>query len=1522
MLAGVFLVLSNIKAYDSYSGHPFLTKQIAELYNKVYQPNLTNSQIQQLVQGSSDEDTAPRWINHFYDPITGKEWLGQRLGNLPEEQVRQISKIVFGKDPVSALNWAHNQELQVADYRLYQGNRAFESAVLFYSGGDKNNAYYNLGHILHLIEDMTVPAHTRQDSHFDMPVPELFKAVGITPDKGEPYENWAKSYTSQNQGLNLVDRLKENYQPICYSLDDCLTILAQYSNNNFFSSDTILDEEYMLPKANYSKDVVEDGKIVRYYYSGSSYLLGKSIFLEKQNIFSPLKIDYPEINQAYWDNLAPKAILAGVEVIKYFQEQVEKVKNEEIVIEKPAKPNFFALLKGISPWGELAKVGKFAEEVKQEFYGKLDEAWKELNLSVNDFYYRVTTFNLFSAFEPPTFSIEDTIFSEKIELPPDPFAEEDPSDNTDQILTGIVEYMTGVGGPSINFDFQDQEKAQEALDDIYEKLDILRQQALKLIEEYNSKNNNSEKNSENDESQNQPQDEQDDNQTQQPSNPPNKPPGGGGGGSSPVYSKILISEVQVTGLTDQKEEFVELYNSNTAEIDLTNWYLQKKTKTGSSYSSFVPNTLFSGKKIGANNYFVIARENSFFAGLANIITDNSLTEDNSLILKNPNGEVSDKLGFGSAQEYETSPAQNPEKGQSIGRKWDAINNIEQDTDNNLLDFEAQNPTPKAKNSIYAAPVNPPLPPTPPPTPTDITAPGVSFSLGALQTSLSFTINFDITDPITTVTPSGIDSYIFRWQTEGGLWQEDSPVKVNEGPSFANLIREFTEGQDETAYYFQVKAKDLAGNESDWQPETPAETKISIPKKVLINEIQIAGLTDEKEEFVELYNPSAIDIDLSGWYLQRKTKTGSDYSTFVSGASFSGKKIKSKGYFLIGREESSFVILSDMAVDKPLTEDNTLVLKNPNREVIDKVGWGTASDFEGNPAPNLPKGQSIQRKWDSMVNTFQDTDDNLADFEVQDSTPKPSSPKSYIEDATDYLNSMSSSGNVYYFNLKIKWGSNSPNLDFYDVQYRVNDGSWQDWALQTTETEKTYNAYYSMFTDYVYYFRVRAQDRDGNQGDWAEVTVDVTNPVIINEVALFGANASKDDQWIELYNRSDKDVDLTGWKIISGASGSISLDKPLQGIIPAKGYFLLEFGYDLEDGDDNISDIIANQVLIAYVSQFIELKNSNNRQIDNFYVPIGLGRSGWVESDFMKDGNRYSMERISPYALGAHHKNWLINNGITINGADRDGSPIYGTPGQQNSNYQIYTPLSVDFSEDTILPLSRSPYLFHSTQLSVHKDKTLTIEPGVVVKFYDSYGYAGLKIEGTLKAIGGSDLPIVFTSFFDDQYGGDIDGASGVTGGAGHWVGLQFTKDATNLSELDNVVVRYAGSLYGSLGNSGIRVDQVSISLKNSTVENNLWNGILLINSSSIIDNVNFLEHKRIESYGNYYGGEGVYIQGGSPQITNSYFDGNAYGVYINNWWDLAGILFSASPSLLNNSFGGNIIADIWDVNNPPLSPEP
>jgi hypothetical protein len=175
--------------------------------------------------------------------------------------------------------------------------------------------------------------------------------------------------------------------------------------------------------------------------------------------------------------------------------------------------------------------------------------------------------------------------------------------------------------------------------------------------------------------------------------------GGGGGGGSPelkIYPKILISEVQILPID---KRFIELYNPNDSEVNLTDWYLQRKTSTSDSFSSSVSSTKFSGKTISSNSYFIISRE----LADSDILFDLTLSPDNSLALKNPNGDISDKLGFGGALDFELLATVSPGSEQSIGRKWDLENNIEKDTDDNSADFELQTPTPKVQNIAYVEP---------------------------------------------------------------------------------------------------------------------------------------------------------------------------------------------------------------------------------------------------------------------------------------------------------------------------------------------------------------------------------------------------------------------------------------------------------------------------------------------------------------------------------------------------------------------------------------------------------------------------------------------------------------------------------------------------------------------------------------------------------------------------------------------------------------------------------------------------
>ncbi|MGD0577095.1 MAG: lamin tail domain-containing protein, partial [Candidatus Staskawiczbacteria bacterium] len=680
--------------------------------------------------------------------------------------------------------------------------------------------------------------------------------------------------------------------------------------------------------------------------------------------------------------------------------------------------------------------------------------------------------------------------------------------------------------------------------------------------------------------------------------------------------------------------------------------------------------------------------------------------------------------------------------------------------------------------------------------------------------------------------------------------------------------------------------------------TPSPTPMPVVplKNILINEIQIdsvAGTGGTDDDWVELYNPNDSPVSLAGWSIQKSgySKTNCSVNTsFYSKQFDSSAVVPANGFYLVVSTKANdslkalAVPPNGMTIGWSLSDNNTIYLvKNTDKitdykdaDIVEEVGYGTACFSEGDsPAISPPDGGSIERK---KLGT--DTDNNLADFKISnDPTPNAASPKSYIQDATNYSTCMTTTNpGTTFYNLDIKWNSLTLNLDHYQIQYNLNGGTWQDWLAATTDTEKTFQTAYSLYQDKIYIFRARTYDKDGNVGDWAEITIDLSNPVVINEVAYYGIGDTtlNHKQWMELYNRSGNPIDLTGWQIVSNNNNYLNVI--LKGTIPANGYFILERE---DDSAGAVSDVSANQTFSGVIptGDMIYLKNQNNRQMDEFYSDRSQGQS-------QENGNYYSLERISPYSFGQDSKNWELSN-----------SAGFGTPNRQNSVYQLYTSnFTNSFVEDTTLKASLSPYLFQDSTY-IFPGITLTIEPGTVIKF--SGDHPNLTVDGTLNAIGAAGQPIVFTSVADADYGG--------TGQAnpGQWAGIHFNKDSSGASDLENIIVRYAGAnIYAQDYGAGISIESSSITLKNSVIEKNLNSGLKMHGSSSTIDSVQFNGNQEIDSDTLY--GKAIYNEDGSPSITNCVFKGNYDAIYLTN-----GGTDDNAPVISGNDFENNNDAAIY-----------
>ncbi len=180
--------------------------------------------------------------------------------------------------------------------------------------------------------------------------------------------------------------------------------------------------------------------------------------------------------------------------------------------------------------------------------------------------------------------------------------------------------------------------------------------------------------------------------------------------------------------------------------------------------------------------------------------------------------------------------------------------------------------------------------------------------------------------------------------------------------------------------------------------------------VVISEVYGGGGNsgaDYKNDFVELYNPTDLPVDVSGWSVQYTSSTGSTWQVTPLNGS-----IAAHGYYLVQEAKGS-----GGTVDLPTPDaTGTIAMSSTKGKValvntstalsgaspstssyVDLVGYGAAGYYEGSgPAPDLSNTTSAERKAkssstasslaaggadDGQGNGY-DTDDNSSDFVAQ------------------------------------------------------------------------------------------------------------------------------------------------------------------------------------------------------------------------------------------------------------------------------------------------------------------------------------------------------------------------------------------------------------------------------------------------------------------------------------------------------------------------------------------------------------
>lgn len=166
--------------------------------------------------------------------------------------------------------------------------------------------------------------------------------------------------------------------------------------------------------------------------------------------------------------------------------------------------------------------------------------------------------------------------------------------------------------------------------------------------------------------------------------------------------------------------------------------------------------------------------------------------------------------------------------------------------------------------------------------------------------------------------------------------------------------------------------------------------------VVIHRFQAGGSGSgtTQQEYIELFNNSDHDIDVTNWCLEYEGLSSSNTIVVIGciNAENAGTKVylgSGSSVLFMSRELETLAKSSDpnfaadivFSTSSNLAASNGLIrLINKPKTTIDMLGWGSKTG-EGVPASgNIPGGKILQRKVLSG-NKLQDTNDNSADFEL-------------------------------------------------------------------------------------------------------------------------------------------------------------------------------------------------------------------------------------------------------------------------------------------------------------------------------------------------------------------------------------------------------------------------------------------------------------------------------------------------------------------------------------------------------------
>ncbi len=401
------------------------------------------------------------------------------------------------------------------------------------------------------------------------------------------------------------------------------------------------------------------------------------------------------------------------------------------------------------------------------------------------------------------------------------------------------------------------------------------------------------------------------------------------------------------------------------------------------------------------------------------------------------------------------------------------------------------------------------------------------------------------------------------------------------------------------------------------------------QNIKINEILYdpAG-TDTGNEWIELYNDDSTIINLENWKIE---KAGTYFSVCFT---FPDISIASGKFLLVGESNiANADLTAPLAFQNAGTATDGVRIISADGDTIDTILYDSpnSNNLPGDAnqpgiyfAPDVPSGYSLMRYPDGF-----DTDNCENDF-FECANPTPGEPNFLAQDlevvSISIFPQHPDTLDDVYFSFEIK--NNSPfQIPPDSCRYKifVNDTLFFENVINDTiNADETVSIETSLgiFTNGLYKIAVQiffSGDIQTNNNSISSSFLVGRTPIIISEIMF--APTPPNVEWIEIYNRSEKDFSLKNWHVRdSGINwNTISSDK----ILAANSFAVVS--------NDTISvkNYYNNNMLFFQTYSWSNLNNDEDEVIfaDKYHTILDSIFYSDQEIDFE---DNYSLERINPF----------------------------------------------------------------------------------------------------------------------------------------------------------------------------------------------------------------------------------------------------------------------------------------------------